>query len=151
MRFWDEAITGLTLSRSRPYQKNDHRVVEQKNATLVHQSFRTIRLETPEQLKAMNALSEKMWLSSHFFQPVMHFQEKICQGDHVLRHWDRAHTTSERLLATGTLSAEQFTRLPSLSDQTNPMRLRHEISRQLAALWDIPASPASGVSWFCLS
>jgi hypothetical protein len=35
VRFWGEAITGLKLSRSRPYQKNDNRFVEQKNGTLV--------------------------------------------------------------------------------------------------------------------
>ena len=143
VRFWGEAITGLTLSRSRPYQKNDNRFVEQKNATLVRQYFGTIRLDTVEQVKAMNALYEKMWLYYNFFQPVMHLQEKICQGDHVVRHWDQAQTPYERLLATGTLSAEQQTRLQALYDQTNPMVLRNEIYRQLAALWDIPASTAS--------
>ena len=35
VRFWGREITGLSVSRSRPYQKNDHRLVEQKNATLV--------------------------------------------------------------------------------------------------------------------
>lgn len=40
VRFWGEAITGLMLSRSRPYQKNDNRFVEQKNATLVRQYAR---------------------------------------------------------------------------------------------------------------
>ncbi|HTD17942.1 MAG TPA: integrase [Ktedonobacteraceae bacterium] len=143
VRFWGEAITGLTLSRSRPYQKNDNRFVEQKNATLVRQYFGTIRLDTVEHVKAMNALYEKMWLYYNFFQPVMHLQEKICQGDHVVRHWDQAQTPYERLLATGTLSAEQQTRLQALYDQTNPMVLRNEIYRQLAALWDIPASTAS--------
>jgi len=39
VRFWGEAITGLTLSRSRPYQKNDNRFVEQKNATGVAPVF----------------------------------------------------------------------------------------------------------------
>src|SRR5919201_6533378 len=31
VRIWGEAITGLTLSRSRPYKKDDNRFVEQKN------------------------------------------------------------------------------------------------------------------------
>ena len=35
VRFFGEVITGLTLSRSRPYHKNDNRFVEQKNATLI--------------------------------------------------------------------------------------------------------------------
>lgn len=35
IRCWKEAAKGLQLMRSRPYQKNDNRFVEQKNATLV--------------------------------------------------------------------------------------------------------------------
>ncbi len=113
-RFWGETITGLTLSRSRPYQKNDNRFVEQKNATLVRQYFGTVRLDTPDQVKAMNALYEKMWLYYNFFQPVMHLQEKICLQDKVVRHWDQAQTPYERLIATGTLSSEPLTRLQAL-------------------------------------
>jgi len=39
IRFWGEEITGLRLSRSRPYHKNDTRMMEQKNDTLVRQYF----------------------------------------------------------------------------------------------------------------
>ena len=35
IRYFGEEMTGLRLSRSRPYRKNDNRFVEQKNATLV--------------------------------------------------------------------------------------------------------------------
>jgi hypothetical protein len=35
VRFWKEKVTGVHLSRSPPYQKNDNRYVEQKNDTLV--------------------------------------------------------------------------------------------------------------------
>jgi len=143
VRFWGEAITGLTLSRSRPNQKNDNRFVEQKNATLVRQYFGTIRLDTADQVQAMNRLYEKMWLYYNFFQPVMHLQEKIHQGDHVVRHWDQAQTPYERLLATGILSHEQQRQLQALYDQTHPMVLRKEIYHLLAALWDLSVSAAS--------
>jgi hypothetical protein len=143
LRFWGEAITGLTLSRSRPYHKNDNRFVEQKNATLVRQYFGTIRLDTAQQLQAMNALYEKMWLYYNCFQPVMHLQEKICQDEHVLRRWDQAQTPYERLVATGMLSPEQQASLQALYEQTNPMVLHKEIYRLLAALWELPASAVS--------
>ena len=143
VRFWGEVITGLQLSRSRPYQKNDNRFVEQKNATLVRQYFGTIRLDTPEQVQAMNVLYEKMWVYYNFFQPVMHLQEKSCQGDKVIRHWDQAQTPFQRLLVTGCLQGEQLTRLQAIYAQTNPMTLRQEIYRLLAALWELPTAPAS--------
>jgi len=139
LRFWGEAITGLTLSRSRPYQKNDNRFVEQKNATLVRQYFGTIRLDTPEQAQAMGLLYDKMWLYYNFFQPVMHLEEKLCQQDKVRRHWDQAQTPYERLIATGTLTSEQQPRFQALYEQTNPMVLRKEIYRLLAALWETPS------------
>jgi hypothetical protein len=138
VRFWGEAITGLKLSRSRPYQKNDNRFVEQKNDTLVRQYFGTLRLDTLEQVQAMNQLYEKMWLYYNFFQPVMHLQEKLCQQDHVIRYWDQAQTPYQRLVVTGALSREQLARLQALYEQTNPMALRKEIYRLLAALWDLP-------------
>jgi hypothetical protein len=143
VRFWGEAITGLKLSRSRPYQKNDNRFVEQKNETLVRQYFGTIRLETPDQIQAMHVLYDKMWVYYNFFQPVMHLQEKIYQEDKVIRHWDQAQTPYQRLVATGVLGSEQLARLLALYEQTNPMTLRKEIYRLLAALWELPPVAAS--------
>ncbi len=143
VRFWGEAITGLTLSRSRPYQKNDNRFVEQKNATLVRQYFGTIRLETPEQVQAMNVLYDKMWLYYNFFQPVMHLQEKLFQQDKVVRQWDQAQTPYQRLVATGVLASDQQVRLQALYEQTNPLALRKEIYRLLVALWEIPSAASS--------
>ena len=136
VRFWKERVTGVRLSRSRPYQKNDNRHVEQKNDTLVRQYFGELRLDTAEQVAAGNALYERMWLYYNLFQPVMHLSEKIGEGDKVRRKWDEAQTPYQRLLATGVLSQEQQERLQTLYEQTNPLRLREEIYTGLAALWD---------------
>ncbi len=62
VRFWGEAITGLTLSRSRPYKKNDNRFVEQKNDSLVRAYLGYARLDTPAQCDALNALYDDMWV-----------------------------------------------------------------------------------------
>ena len=61
VRFWGTAITGLTFSRSRPYQKNDNRFVEQKNATLVRAYLGQVRLDTLAQTEGLNALYDQMW------------------------------------------------------------------------------------------
>ncbi len=143
VRFWGQSITGLTLSRSRPYHKNDNRFVEQKNATLVRRYFGTIRLDTPQHLQAMNTLYDRMWLYYNFFQPVMHLEEKIAQADYVLRHWDQAQTPYQRLVAAGTLQSDQQARLQTLYEQTNPMTLRKEIYQLLVALWELPTTTSS--------
>jgi len=72
VRFWKEKVTGVQLSRSRPYDKNDNRHVEQKNDTLVRQYFGEVRLDTREQIAAGNRLYEQMWVYYNLFQPVMH-------------------------------------------------------------------------------
>jgi hypothetical protein len=56
VRFWKDKVKGVQLSRSRPYQKNDNRMVEQKNDTLVRQYLGQLRLDTPEQITALNVL-----------------------------------------------------------------------------------------------
>ena len=136
VRFWKEKVTGVHLSRSRPYQKHDNRSVEQKNDTLVRQYFGEVRLDTAEQIAAGNALSERMWLYYNLFQPVMHLHEKMVEGDKVRRKWDQAQTPYQRLVATGVLSQEQQARLQALYEQTNPLLLRHEIYAGLDALWE---------------
>lgn len=146
VRFWKEKVTGVQLSRSRPYHKNDNRNVEQKNATLVRQYFGTLRLDTPEQVAAMNALYEQMWLYYNLFQPVLHLAEKRVGPDGVQRIWDTAQTPYQRLLASGKLSAEQQARLQTLYGQTNPLRLRQAIYEGLAALWDSCPSATEGVA-----
>lgn len=144
MRFWKEKVIGVQLSRSRPYHKNDNRFVEQKNATLVRQYFGTLRLDTAEQLAAMNVLYEKMWLYYNLFQPVLHLKEKVVGTEGIVRKWDMAQTPYQRLLASGTLSPEQHSRLQALYEQTNPLRLREDIYQLLAALWE--GRPAAGQS-----
>jgi hypothetical protein len=143
VRFWKDKVKGVQLSRSRPYQKNDNRMVEQKNDTLVRQYLGQARLDTPEQITALNALYEQMWLYYNLFQPVLHLVEKTMVGDKVVRKWDAAKTPYERLLATGLLSPEQQAQLQQLYEQTNPFQLRETIYRQLDVLWEI-ASAQSG-------
>jgi hypothetical protein len=134
--FWKEKVTGVTLSRSRPYQKNDNRYVEQKNDTLVRQYLGELRLDTAEQIAAGNALYERMWVYYNLFQPVMHLSEKTVDGDKVRRRWDQAQTPYQRLRASGVLSQEQQERLQALYEQTNLLQLRDEIYAGLDALWE---------------
>src|SRR5947207_15699638 len=134
VRLWKEKVSGVQLSRSRPYQKNDNRNVEQKNDTLVRHYFGDLRLETPEQIAVGNALYERMWVYYNLFQPVMHLVEKTVEGDKVHRKWDDAQTPYQRLLATNVLSPQQQARLQALYEQTNPLLLREEIYAGLAAL-----------------
>lgn len=146
VRFWKERVVGVHLSRSRPYQKNDNRMVEQKNDTLVRQYFGDLRFDRPCQIEALNALYEQMWVYYNLFQPVMHLSEKVAVGDKVRRKWDEAQTPFERLKATGKLSPERQGQLQALYEQTNPWQLHEEIYRRLAQLWEQSLSSATEVA-----
>jgi IS30 family transposase len=134
VRIWGEEITGLTLTRSRPYQKNDNRFVEQKNDTLVRAYLGQARLDTAEQCAALNALYDQMWIYYNLFQPVLHLVEKTHDGVRTRRRWDHAATPFARLLATDTLDPALKERLERLYAETNPRALRHTIQVGLHAL-----------------
>ena len=136
-------MVGVTLSRSRPYQKNDNRFVEQKNDSLVREYLGHLRFDTAEQVEAINLLYERMWLYYNLFQPVLHLTKKELVGDKVRRKWDEAQTPYQRLLATGVLSVEPRERLQALYEQTNPLTLRHEIYQRLTELWNGATSQAA--------
>lgn len=134
VRIWGEAITGLTLTRSRPYHKNDNRFVEQKNDTLVRAYLGQSRLDTPEQCAALNALYDRMWVYYTLFQPVLHLVEKTPDGPRVRRRWDHAQPPFARLVATNTLAPAERARLERLHADTNPRALRRTIQAALHAL-----------------
>lgn len=140
IRFWGEALTGLRLSRSRPYQKNDNRWVEQKNDTLVRAYLGNGRLDTSRHVGALNEMYDMMWVYYNLFQPVLHLIEKSYPQDkgkgRVQRKWDTAKTPYERLKQSGVVTHEQQQRLEVLYTQTNPRALRNEIYKRLAQLWE---------------
>jgi len=142
IRYFGEEITGLRLSRSRPYHKNDNRFVEQKNSTLVRAYVGYDRLDNGAQCAALNALYDQLWLYYNLFQPVMHMTSKEVTDGKLHRKYDKAKTPYQRLLACNILRPEQKARLDALYARTNPRQLRDEIYRAVEQLWQQPASNA---------
>jgi len=147
-RLFPQLVPGLTLSRSRPYHKNDNRFVEQKNDALVRQYVGYARFDTPEQVAALYA---DMSVYYNLFQPVLHLVEKTVVSDptadespggaiptltptRIRRRWDRDQTPCERLVATGTLLPTQQQCLQALYSQTNALALRHRLPPTLRRL-----------------
>jgi hypothetical protein len=143
LRFWKDRVQGVVLSRSRPYQKNDNRFVEQKNATLVRAYLGYDRLDTVAQTLALNRLYHQMWIYYNLFQPVMHQIEKTLLtledgSTRIQRRHDRARTPFERLCETNAISPQRRAEIEALRDRTNPRQLRHEIYEALPRLFDMP-------------
>lgn len=146
IHFWREIVQGVTLSRSRPYQKNDNRFIEQKNRTLVRAYLGYDRLDTVAQTRAVNWLYDKMWWYYNFFQPVMRLQDKtvVAATDNsptrLKRRFDQARTPFDRLCATTAIPHSCRTQLQTLRSQINPRQLRQEIYALLDYIFSLPGA-----------
>lgn len=143
LRFWPECFAGVTLSRSRPWIKNDNRFVEQKNSTLVRRYLGNQRLDTVPQTHALNRLYDLMWTYYNFFQPVMRLQQKEVFSNNddtkrVRRRFDTAQTPFERLCATGVMSAQEQQEWRQWRHCINPRQLRRDIYQQIDVLFSLP-------------
>jgi hypothetical protein len=145
LRFWPDVNPAIHLSRSRPYQKNDSRFVEQKNSTLVRAYLGYQRLDTVAHTHALNHLYDKMWFYYNFFQPVMRLAEKTVvprpgKGNRIKRKYDQAKTPFDRLCATICLDEHVMMQLKRQREAINPRRLRQEIYDDLLQLSRLPSA-----------
>jgi IS30 family transposase len=143
LRYWPHAMPGVELSRSRTYQKNDNRFVEQKNGSLVRTYLGQERLDTVAHTEALNRFYDGMWLYYNCFQPVMRLSAKEFLPStngipHVRRHFDDARPPVDRLLDTKTLSTKQAAELKVLRRDTNPRQLLRELYHLRDALLELP-------------
>ena len=149
LHFWKGLAQGVRLSRSRPYQKNDNRIVEQKNSSLVRALLGSDRLDTVAQTLLANQLYDRLWAYYNLFQPVMRLTEKSfsqeAQGARVKRRYDRASTALDRLCATTAISQEQREHLQALRNRINPRQLRQEIQALIDYLLSLPGA-APGIT-----
>jgi hypothetical protein len=142
-RFWKKAAHDIELSRSRAWQKNDNRFVEQKNDTLVRAYLGYDRLDTVEQTSLLNQLYDRMWLYYNLFQPVMRLKQKTVipqPGRHacIKRRFDDARTPFDRLCAAGALDEDRRMELEALRRGTNPRKLREDIYRFIDKIFALP-------------
>lgn len=146
LRYWPQAMPGVEISRSRPYQKNDNRFVEQKNSSLVREYLGQTRFDTVAHTEALNHFYDGMWLYYNCFQPVMRLTAKellpTTNGiPQIRRHFDQARTPLDRLLATQTLGMKQAASLKVLRRDTNPRSLLKGLYRQRDDLLELPLAP----------
>lgn len=145
IRFWDEIVQGVTLSRSRPFHKNDNPRVEQKHATLVRAYLGFDRFDSVAQVLALNTLYDKMWLYYNLFQPVMHLvgKETIREDGkavRVKRHYDDARPPFDRVCETDAILPTHCQQLEALRDSINPRHLRQQIYDIIETIFELPGA-----------
>jgi hypothetical protein len=129
----------ITLTRCRPYRKNDQAHVEQKNWSVVRRLIGYDRYETPAAVGILNAIYQHLRLYTNFFQPSLKLVRKVRHGARLHRTFDRAQTPYQRLLTSGSLPAPVAQRLETQYRSLNPVALREEIDEHLRRLWRLAA------------
>lgn len=145
LRLWREWVPQLIWSRSRPYHKNDNRFVEEKHFTAIRRYLGYQRLDTVEQVNAMNELYEMVHLYHNLFQPVMRLSQKemvlMDDGSYRLRrHYGQAQTPFDRLCATDAIREQTRQALEQLRREINPRKLRVQILEQADAILRMPGA-----------
>lgn len=139
LQYWKNKLPDLEITRSRPYQKNDNRFVEENNQSMVRAYIGHSRLDTFAQLKVLRLLLDKLWLFHNFFQPVMRLKEKqVISSTQFRRKFDQAKTPFDRLKEKDALNSKNLSSLEYLRRQTNPVTLRSEINSLIENLLSLP-------------
>ena len=99
LQYWQDKLPDLQITRSRPYQKNDNRFVEENNHSMVRAYIGHSRLDTFTQLKTLRLLLDKLWLFHYFFQPVMRLKvEKVISFQEIQEQARQRSAASQRIV-----------------------------------------------------
>lgn len=118
--FMNEAVfdfckaTGIELTRSRAYKKNDQAWVEQKNGSIVRRLVGYGKLRGLEDTETLASLYRISRLYINYFQPSFKLKSKTRHGARVTKRYEAPLTPLERVL-----------RSPSVPEATK-QRLREE-------------------------
>jgi len=122
----------LFFTRSRPDRKNDNAYVEQKNYTHIRKQLGYERLDTEEQLDAINNLyRNELRLFNNFFKPVMKIISKEKINNSVCRKkYDIPKTPYQRLIEHSQITQEKKEKLVKLYLSLNPVKLKRGIDEK---------------------
>lgn len=128
----------VAMTRTRPYMKNDHARIEQKNYTNVRRIVGYARFDDPRQVAILNELYDVLEDYINFFIPSVKCVEKIRTGhSRTVRRYDRAATAYQRVLNRDDMPEEVTEKLRQKYATLNPKTLKQKCDRILKKLFKI--------------
>lgn len=135
IRYLQQRIKPVHVTRSRPYHSDDNAHVEQKNWMWPRQLLGYGRLEEPQVVPLINSLFVDVWGPLHnFFLPSMKLIEKWREGAKWKRRHDKARTAYQRLLSIEGMNAKTKGRLRDQFESLDPFALHQQLERRLGAI-----------------
>jgi transposase InsO family protein len=130
----------VTLSRGRPYRKNDQAWVEQRNWTAVRRVVGYDRYSSREAHAALRALYPALSAWLNLLQPLQKLTSKERHGAKLVRRYDLARTPYRRLLLSGLADEGAQRALARYFDAVNPVALRREVECAVERVWSTAES-----------
>lgn len=134
----------IQIERSRPYQKNDNRYIEERNRHQVRDTIGYGRLDTPEQVKLLNEIYERQRWYNNLYQPMMHLSEKGMKTVNGIVTIKRKHTDILtpyarviRLNENG-VGNQVLEDIRKQYETTNLVKLVADMERKTQQLWNLP-------------
>jgi hypothetical protein len=127
---WCNSLTPpVVCSRTRPYRKNDHARIEQKNYTNVRRWVGYLRYDSQEQVKILNQLYLLLEDYLNFFLPSQKCLKKERVGSKYRRVYDTPQTAYARVLAHPNISYDIKAKLKQKYARLNPKTLKKQIEQ----------------------
>lgn len=125
----------VTMTRTRPYMKNDHARIEQKNYTNIRKFIGFVRIDNAEAVAVMNELYDNLEDYINFFLPSVKCLAKGRISSRYVRKYDQAQTAYQRILAHPLIGEGTKEKLKQKYATLNPRLLKQKIDRLLNKLY----------------
>lgn len=130
----------VEMTRTRPYMKNDHARIEQKNYTDVREFVGFVRIDNPKAVRIMNELYDVLEEYINFFLPSMKCIAKTRIGSRYVRSYNTAQTAYQRVLAHPLISDGIKNQLQEKYATLNPRILQQKSDRLIRRLYAIKSA-----------
>lgn len=128
---------GITLTRSRPYHKNDNTYIEQKNGHWVRKELGYRRLDTLKVVSYVNQYYDKLCLFRNHFVAQRKALSSLKVGKKYRKHYDQAKTPYRRVLEHASIPEEVKAHLTEVHHNINLVELKKELGRLKTLLFNI--------------
>jgi hypothetical protein len=118
----------ITMTRCRPYKKNDQCHVEQKNGNVVRVMAGYGRYEGKEALVLLGRLYTLLADYQNYYQPSMKIESKNRDGATVRKKYEKAKTPYQRVREDLSITEEVKCQLLERYQKANPAALRRSIT-----------------------
>lgn len=130
--------TGIRLTRSEPYRKNDNMYVEERNGHVVRRYLGYERLDVHEAVSLINQLYDVLALYQNHFKPVRRMVGKERVGARYRRTYEKvAKTPYQRVQEHPAISEAIKERLCAEREALNPLILKRKIDALRKKIYDV--------------